>query len=384
MESSSKIVVTCPPRISPHLAKEVEDLGFSVDRIDRMGVQLKGSFNDTMKLNLYLRSGYRVLYQIHAFRATRPDDVYHEVKRFPWEEYLDPDGYVSIQSYVKNDYILDTKFANLRVKDGIADRFMSKFKKRPDSGPDTSKAVIFLHWHLNNCALYIDTSGETIAKHNYRKIPFKAPMLEALAAATISASNWDRKSHFVNPMCGSGTLAIEAALMAINKPPGLMRENFGFMHINGYNYLLWEKLRKEAQEKVIDTNRLPFKIIASDLSAEALSAARTNAKNAGVEHLIDFERCDFRRTLIPKSRGVVFINPEYGERLGDEKELEEVYSYIGDFFKQSCSGYTGYVFTGNLNLAKRVGLRAKKRIEFFNGKIDSRLLEYELYAGTRR
>lgn len=384
MESISKIVITCPPRINVHLAQEVEQLGYEVIRIDRMGVQIKGSFNDTMKLNLHLRTGYRVLYQIHSFKATRPDDLYHAIKKFPWEEYIDPDGYVSIQSYVKNDYIRDTKFANLRVKDGIADRFMAKFKKRPDSGPDNDKTVIFMHWQLNNCNIYIDTSGETIAKHNYRKIPFKAPMLEALAAATIQASTWNKKSGFINPMCGSGTLAIEAALMAINKPPGLMRENYGFMHIIGYNYLYWQKIRKEAEESIIDADKLPFKIIASDLSLEALSAARTNAKNAGVEHLITFEKCDFRDTDIPENGGVVFLNPEYGERLGDEKELEVIYSYIGDFFKQKCSGYMGYVFTGNLKLAKKIGLRAKRRVEFFNGKIDSRLLEYELYAGSKR
>lgn len=384
MELTSKIVITCPPRISIHLAKEVEQLGFKIHKVDRMGVQIIGSFNDTMKLNLQLRTGYRVLYQIHSFKAVHPDDLYAAVKKFPWEEYIKPDGYVSIQSYVKNDFIRDTKFANLRVKDGIADRYMDKFGRRPDSGSDTSQTVIFLHWQLDNCNIYIDTSGETIAKHGYRKIPFKAPMLEALAAATILASEWDKKSNFINPMCGSGTLAIEAALMAIEKPPGLMRENFGFMHIVGYNYMYWDKIIKEAQEKIIETDVLPFKIIASDLSPEALSAARTNARNAGVEHLITFEKGDFRETTVPEGDGVVFLNPEYGERLGDEKELESVYSYIGDFFKKRCSGYTGYVFTGNLNLAKKIGLRAKRRIEFFNSKIDTRLLEYELYAGTKR
>ncbi|MDH5366132.1 MAG: class I SAM-dependent RNA methyltransferase [Cyclobacteriaceae bacterium] len=384
MRSTSKIVITCPPKINVHLAKEVEQLGFKIHKVDRMGVQIIGSFNDTMKLNLHLRTGYRVLYQIHSFKAVHPDDLYKAVKKFPWEEYIKPDGYVSIQSYVKNDFIRDTKFANLRFKDGIADRYMAKFDKRPNSGSDTSQTVIFLHWQLDNCNIYIDTSGETIAKHGYRKIPFKAPMLEALAAATILASEWDKKSNFINPMCGSGTLAIEAALMAIEKPPGLMRENFGFMHIIGYNYMYWDKIVKEAKEKVIETDILPYKIIASDLSPEALSAARTNARNAGVEHLITFKKGDFRETIVPEGNGVVFLNPEYGERLGDEKELESIYNYIGDFFKKRCSGYMGYVFTGNLNLAKKIGLRAKRRIEFFNGKIDARLLEYELYAGTKR
>ena len=380
--NSSKIVITCPPHINTYLAEEVTTLGYKVTGINRMGVEIEGTFNDAMYLNLHLRTGYRVLYLIQSFKATTPDQLYDQVCHIKWENIIDEDGYFSIQSYVKNDFIYDSKYANLKIKDAIADRFVREFGKRPDSGPDISKVVLFLHWKLDQCNLYIDTSGETIAKHNYRKIPFKAPMLESLAAATIQASEWDRKSTFVNPMCGSGTLAIEAALMAINKVPGLMRDNFGFMHIKGYNYAYWDKIKKEAEEAVLDS--IPFKIIASDLSPEALKVSRMNAKYAKVDHLINFELCDFSRTTIPEIPGVIIINPEYGERLGEEEALLNIYQQIGDFFKKSCSGYMGYIFTGNMNLAKKVGLRAKRRMEFFNAKIDCRLLEYELYAGSKR
>ena len=380
--NSSKIVITCPPHINTYLAEEVTALGYKVKGINRMGVEIEGTFNDAMYLNLHLRTGYRVLYLIQSFKATTPDQLYDQVCHIKWENLIDEDGYFSIQSYVKNDFIYDSKYANLKIKDAIADRFVREFGKRPDSGPDISKVVLFLHWKLDQCNLYIDTSGETIAKHNYRKIPFKAPMLESLAAATIQASEWDRKSTFVNPMCGSGTLAIEAALMAINKVPGLMRDNFGFMHIKGYNYAYWDKIKKEAEEAVLDS--IPFKIIASDLSPEALKVSRMNAKYAKVDHLINFELCDFSRTTIPEITGVIIINPEYGERLGEEEALLNIYQQIGDFFKKSCSGYMGYIFTGNMNLAKKVGLRAKRRMEFFNAKIDCRLLEYELYAGSKR
>ena len=380
--SSSKIVITCPPHINTILAKEVESLGFEVKKVNRMDVEIEGTFNDTMYLNLHLRTGYRVLYLVKSFKATTPEQLYDQVCHIKWEELIDKDGYFSIQSYVKNDFIYDSKYANLKIKDAIADRFVREFGKRPDSGPDIDKVVLFLHWKLDQCNLYIDTSGETIAKHGYRKIPFKAPMLEALAAATIKASEWDSKSSFVNPMCGSGTLAIEAALMAINKVPGLMRDNFGFMHIKGYNYAYWEKIKKEAEEAVLDN--ISFKITASDMSPEALKVSRMNAKYAKVDHLINFELCDFSRTTIPETPGVVMINPEYGERLGEEEELVKIYQQIGDFFKKSCSGYMGYIFTGNMNLAKKIGLRAKRRMEFFNAKIDCRLLEYELYTGSKR
>jgi len=380
--TSSKIVITCPPHINIHLAKEVEELGFKVTDINRMGVEIEGTFNDTMYLNLHLRTGYRVLFLIQSFRATKPEQLYSQIYKIKWEELFTTESYFSIQSYVKNDFIRDTKYANLKIKDAIADRFVNLFGKRPNSGPDTSMAVLFLHWKLDQCSIYIDTSGETIAKHSYRKIPFKAPMLEALAAATIRATEWDMKSSFVNPMCGSGTLAIEAALMGINKPPGLMRDNYGFMYIKGYNYAYWDKIKKEAEDKV--SEHIPFKIVATDISSEALKVARKNAEYANVSHLINFELCDFTRTTVPEEPGIVMINPEYGERLGEEESLVSTYQQIGDFFKQKCSGYMGYIFTGNMKLAKRIGLRAKRRMEFFNAKIDCRLLEYELYAGSKR
>ncbi len=377
-----KIVVTCPPKVNHILAQEIEDLGYTVRSIDRMGVRLEGTLNDTMHLNLHLRSGSKVLFEVKFFRANTPEKLYQRMVQINWEEYLDPNGYFSIDSYVKNDFINDSRYANLKAKDAIVDRMVKVCNRRPDTGSKRDKTVLFLHWQLNECSIYIDTSGETIAKHGYRKIPFKAPMLESLAAATILTSRWEGKGTFVNPMCGSGTLAIEAALIAANIAPGLLRENFGFMHIVGYNYAYWEKIRQEAIDAVKED--IDVEIIASDISLEALRAAKENAKNAGVDDLIRFQHCDFKETKIPHGEGVVFLNPEYGGRLGEEKSLEEVYKAIGDFFKQQCQGYMGYIFTGNLNLAKKIGLKTKRRIEFFNGKIDCRLLEYELYAGRKK
>lgn len=381
--ATSKIVITCSPRISPFLKTELEQLGFTNVKTDHQSAELSGTFEDTLKLNLHLRTANRILFHISSFRADHPDQLYSRLKKIPWEDYFDADGYISIKSFVNNRFIQDVRFASLRTKDAIVDRFMERFGKRPDSGKDLSRTVLFLHWTDENVRIYIDTSGETTAKHGYRKIPMKAPMMESLASATILASNWDYSSAFINPMCGSGTLAIEAALMATNRAPGLSRENFGFMHVKQYNSEVWHKLKQEAEAQVKED--LPFKIIASDLNPEAVTAARRNAREAGVERFIDFYTCDFRDTPIPENnQGVIFINPEYGQRLGDEKHLEGIYQEIGDFFKNKAQGYTGYIFTGNMNLAKKIGLRTKRRIEFFNGKIDCRLLEYELYAGSKK
>ncbi len=378
----SQIVITCFPKQSPWLAKEVEELGFTVESQSVSEVEFKGFMDDCLRLNMYLRTAGRVLFQLSRFRANNADELYKKIIEIPWEKYLKKDGYFSVTSWVRNDSINDDRFANVRIKDAIVDRMNKKNGMRPDSGPLRDHTVIHLYWKDDKVRLYFDTSGNTISKHGYRKIPFKAPMIESLASSAILASGWDMASSFVNPMCGSGTLAIEAALMATKSAPGLIRNNYGFMHINGYDESSWKGFKRLAGlQKKVD---LDFKIIASDMSNEALRAARENAKLAGVEHLIEFVKCDFRETPIPKENGVIMLNPEYGERLGADKDLELIYAEIGDFFKKHCQGYMGYVFTGNLDLAKKVGLRASRRVEFFNARIDSRLLEYQLYQGSQK
>ena len=208
-------------------------------------------------------------------------------------------------------------------------------------------------------------------------------MLEGLAAATIYATQWDKNSPFINPMCGSGTLAIEAAMLATNRVPGLFRTNYAFMHVQGYDESVYLKEDALLEEQITDMPGL--KIIATDISAKAIDNARKNAIAAGVEKLIDFEVCEFAETDVPAdAAGVMMINPAYGERLGEISALEETYKRIGDFMKKNCGGYYGYVFTGNMELAKKIGLKAKRRIEFYNSTIDCRLLEYELYSVTRR
>jgi putative N6-adenine-specific DNA methylase len=272
-------------------------------------------------------------------------------------------------------------FVNVKIKDAIVDRFRRETGVRPNSGPDLTKTVIHVYWKEDNAELFIDTSGETLAKHGYRKIPGKAPMLEALAASTILASKWDRKSPFVNPMSGSGTLAIEAALIATNRKPGLYRDNYSFMHVIGYEPKEYSALLDEMKGAIIEIDT-PF--IATDISRDAVDISRVNARMAGVEDMIAFDICDFEETQMPGPPGVVFFNPEYGERLGESSELEETYGRIGDFLKKKCKGYLGYIFTGNLDLAKKIGLKASRRIEFYSAKLDCRLLEYELYEGSKR
>ena len=380
--NSAKIIITCFRRLSPYLQQEVARLGFDVKQVFSTGIELAGTVNDCIRLNLNLHCASQVLYSLKAFRATDPQELYQELLSVPWETLIAFDGYVSVTSNVNNSTISTPLFANLKVKDAIADRIKSKKGLRPNSGPDLHRTVVHLHWHKDKAEIFLNTSGENLAKHGYRKHPGKAPMLEALAAGVIYATAWDKQTSFVNPMCGSGTLAIEAALIATNRKPGLFRMNYAFMHILGYDEQVFFAERRKLKEQV--NKQFSGKIIATDRSKEAVEIAVINAKTAGVDKLIDFQVCDFAETPIPDTPGVVVFNPEYGERMGVHRQLEATYGRIGDFFKQQCGGYAGYVFTGNPDLAKKIGLHSSRRIEFYNGKLDCRLLEYEIYAGSRR
>ncbi len=381
--SSSRIIITCSNRLSPFLEKEIVQLGFTPVRVFKTGVELSGTLTDCIRLNLNLRCASQVLFSLKEFNAGNADDLYKTLIDFPWESVLALDGYFSISSNVDNPSINNSLFANVKVKDAIVDRFRNKTGERPNSGPETDKTVIHLYWKESLAEIFIDTSGETLSKHGYRKIPGKAPMLESLAAATLLATKWDRRSPFINPMCGSGTLAIEAVLLATNRKPGLLRFNYAFMHIVGYDEKLYAQEFKKLEQQVQELQEL--KVIATDISEDAINISKVNAGIAGVEELIEFAVCDFEVTTIPEEGGgIIYFNPEYGDRMGEEAELQFTYSRIGDFMKKKCKGNTGYVFTGNLELAKKIGLKPSRRIEFYTSKIDCRLLEYELYGGTKR
>ena len=380
----NKIIITCNKWLAPALRSEVIGLGFDVDRVFQTGVELTGTVNDCIRLNLNLRCASQVMYSLKTFICNHPDELHKNLVSIPWETMIKPDGYFSVISNVFNDTISTNLFANLRVKDAIVDRMREVSGKRPSTGSELAGAVVYLFWKNDEAEIFLDTSGDSLARHGYRKLPGKAPMLEALAAATILSTKWNKFGAFVNPMCGSGTLAIEAALIATKRAPGLFRNNYAFMHIIGYDKTVYEKERTIIEEQV---RHLPnLVIIASDISREAIKVAKINASVAGVEDLIDFQVCDFEATKMPEPEegAILMINPEYGDRLGEEVELEATYARMGDYMKHKCKGMTGYIFTGNLELAKKIRLKPSRRIEFFNATIDCRLLEYELYAGTKR
>lgn len=378
----NKIVLTCAKGIVPFLREEILSFGFPVLSEGRAEVETEGSLEDAMKLNLLIRTGQRILFLLESFSARTPDELYKRLSRIGWEEYIREDGYFCVTSTVNHPTIKDSRFANVKCKDAVVDRIKEKCSRRPDAGPERNQVVIHLYWRGNLCQVFFDTSGEPLSKRGYRMIPLKAPMQETLAAAVVLTTGWAGDGNFINPMCGSGTLAIEATLIALGRAPGLLRNNYGFMHLKGFDEPSWKILRRKIRAEAKD--RFSGRVIATDISQQAVEAAKKNAMTAGVERLIEFGVCDFSETPVPNNGGVVILNPEYGERMGEMERLNEVYKSIGNFFKKKCQGYRGYIFTGNLDLAKRVGLRTKRRTLFYNGPIECRLLEYDLYEGSRK
>lgn len=376
------LLISCARGIPPYTSAELEAMGFPVLGVLEAGVETRGTLTDAMRLNLSLHTGTRVLLELHRCSVRDPDELYRWIQTIAWEEIIPDDGYFTITSFINTPAIRDSRFANVKTKDAIVDRIRQKTGRRPNSGNDRTGTVIFLYWNQGDAKIYLDTSGESLSRRGYRKIPMMAPLQETLAAAIVCATGWNGEGNFLNPMCGSGTLAIEAALLAQNRAPGLLRSNFGFMHIKGFDDDAWQKIRSEA--RVQPKRKFPGKIIASDIRADAVEAARQNARTAGVEQLIEFVICDFADSPVPEGGGAVVFNPEYGERLGDEEQLRPIYRGIGDFFKKNCQGYMGWVFTGNMALGKGIGLRSSRRILFFNSNIECRLLGFALYAGSKK
>jgi 23S rRNA G2445 N2-methylase RlmL len=376
----SRIVITCAKGVPPFLREEILSFGLPVLSSGMAEVETEGTMEDILRLNLLIRTGQRVLFLLDSFPAKTPDELYKRTSRIAWEDYIPEDGYFSVTSSVNNPTIKDSRFANVKCKDAVVDRIKDKRRRRPDTGPQRDRVVIHLHWRGNLCQIFIDTSGEPLSRRGYRMISLKAPMQETLAAAVVLATGWKGDGNFVNPMCGSGTLAIEAALISLGRAPGLLRSNYGFMHLRGFDESSWRTLRRKIRSEAKD--RFNGRIIATDISQQAVEAAKKNAMTAGADRSIEFGVCDFSETPVPTGEGAVVLNPEYGERMGETEDLKGTYRRIGDFFKKKCQGYRGYLFTGNLDLAKKVGLRTSRRIPFFNGPIECRLLEYDLYEGS--
>lgn len=375
-EEPSLLVVTCSAGVAPYLASEIAALGFRTGRVTETAVETEGTLADCMKLNLHLRTAHRVLFTLDRFRARNASQLYASLVEIPWERYLDPAGYFSVDRAVDNPTIFDTQYASLKVKDAVVDRMRAKCGRRPDSGNERDQACLFLHWTGDNAAIYIDTTGESLSFRGYRAATSEAPLRESLAAALLMASGWNRRGNLLNPMCGCGTIAIEALWMAQHRAPALNRENFAFMHLACFEPSAWTRLRSEAVREFEQHRNITCRIVASDIDSRMIEATRYNLALAGGTDLVECDVCDVTLSPVPETaeRGVILLNPPYGARMGDPARLRIIYLDIGGFLEKHADAYDGFIFTGNPELAEDIGLISQDAQTFYSGRIECKLL----------
>ncbi len=372
-----RFFATCGRGVESVLADELRALGAVDVEPGRGGVAFAGDLELLYRACLWLRTAIRVLRPVLEADVQSPDELYEIVRANDWSRYLTPDHTLAVDSNVRDSAITHSKFAALRVKDAICDQFVETCGRRPSVDVDTPMVGFNLHIYRDHAVLSLDAAGESLHKRGYRPIQTKAPLNEALAAALVLRTGWKRDVPFVDPLCGSGTLAIEAAWIALHRPPGLTRKRFGFQGWMDYDIHLWTDLRDEARRGVLKA--LPAPVWGSDVRGDAVAFSMDNAKAAGIGHLLRFTKHDVRDFQPPPGEpGVLLCNPPYGERLGEERDLRGLYRLLGDVFKTRLHGWTCFVFTGNPNLAACIGLEPAEQIPLFNGKIPCRLLRFEM------
>lgn len=374
---NGSVLLTCAKGVAPLLANEARALGARVLREDIAAVEVEADFAAATRLCLHLRTAHRVLWPVTRARVTRPEALYGALSRYPWERHLRPESYLRVHGHVNTAAIRDDRFAFLTVKDAVVDRVRDRLGKRPDSGPDDGGANLYLHWVEDEARVYFDLAGQPLSRRGYRLQIGEAPLQEALAASILLACGYTGDTPLVNPMCGSGTLAIEAALIARRQAPGLLRDNFGFYHLCEHEARAWQKEVFAARAAIRPATEMPA-ILATDHDPRAVDMARANAARAGVEDLIRFEVCDFRETPLPDGAWIA-MNPAYGERLGGDLDLESLYRDIGGWLKNANTGGRGVVITANLALAKRFGLKLTGRHTLYNGAMECRVLWFDLF-----
>jgi putative N6-adenine-specific DNA methylase len=362
---------TCARGLEPILAQELAEIRAVEIQPGRGGVAFQGPRSLVMRANLCLRTAIRILQPVMSADVMNADELYEAIKAFDWAPVMTPDQTLAVDANVRNSNITHSQFAARRVKDAICDQFRDRIGRRPSVDADRPMVGVNLHIDKNHMVLSLDSTGDSLHKRGYRPVQTIAPINEALAAGLIMQTGWKGEVPFLDPMCGSGTFCIEAAWLAANRPPGLTRKHFGFMGWRDFDPAEFADLRDELRRKV--KSKLEHGVFGSDERTDVIEHAQTNAKAAGVGHLVKLNRQPFHEAVPPSETGVLICNPPYGERIGEEKELKGLYRQLGELFRTKWAGWQCLVFTGNPELAKELG-ETKVEMPFFNGKIACRLI----------
>ncbi len=376
-------IATAPEGIEPLLAAELAALGATAIKPGRGGIRFQGSLERAYRACLWLRTASRVLLPLAEFPVVEVEALYAGIHALPWEDHLAPNGTLAVEFTGTGSGIDQSHYGAQRVKDAIVDRFRERCGQRP--GVDRNQPDLRIHALLRDgqVTVSLDLSGDSLHRRGYREATVIAPLKETLAAALLLKSGWPAIAAaggpLLDPLCGSGTLAIEAAWIVGDHAPGLLREHWGFSGWLGHVPALWKRLLAEAQERrTLGKPRIPL-IIASDHDPKAVRAALTNARRAGVADRIRIERREFSALQPPPGApGLLIANPPYGERLGTAEELAGFYAEFGEVLKTRFGGWRAALFTGNPELGKRMGLRAEKVHSFHNGPLDCRLLRFRV------
>lgn len=365
-------------------AQELESLGALSVSPGFCGVAFEGDREILYRINLWARLPFRVLLKLDEFPCRDAKDLYRGIQKIDWQQYLTPSHTLAVNATGKNDQLNHTHFTALQVKNAIVDRQQETLGDR--SNVDTQQPDLRINVFIDqDCAsVSLDSSGSSLHRRGYRPAVGKAPLKESLAAALIQLSGWQPDLPFLDPLCGSGTLPLEASLKALNIAPGRFRDRFGFETWLDFDELLWERLLREMDASELDALQAP--IMGSDRSEEVIEQARANAKRCGVFQHIQFTQTDLQQLEAPATCGVLLCNPPYGERLGSggthparNRELGAFYKLLGNVLKSRFKGWKAYVLSGNKELSRTIGLKSSRQIPVYNGAIPCQLMEYELY-----
>lgn len=358
-------------------AAEIESLGAKEVRPDFTGVHFIGDKATLYRVNLWARTIFRVLVPLREFYCPNSNILYQEVQKIFWGEYLQSHQTLAVNCTGSNQKLNHTHYTALQVKNAIVDQQRRESGQRSTIDAKNPDVLVNVHIKQDRCILSLDSSGASLHRRGYRQAMGSAPLKETLAAALLDMAQWDASLPFLDPLCGSGTLPLEAGLKALNIAPGLFRQKFGFESFPDFDPQLWQMMLTEAKNS--RRQKLKAPIWGSDRDADVLTQAYGNAVRCGIEHQIQFTQDELASVEAPADSGMIICNPPYGERLGEVQELGALYKTLGDIFKQRFKGWTAFILTGNKELAKKVGLKASRRIPVYNGAIPCTLLKYELY-----
>lgn len=374
-----KITIKTPYGFENPLEEELNELGYNDVKLLNRAVQLKGDWEDVYRLNYHTRLAISVLVEVKSFTIHNEKDLYDEAKKIDWTSYFDVDKTFAVKGAVFSTLFQHSQYPLLVVKDAIADTFREKFDKRPDVNIKSPQVMFDVYIKDKSVVVSLNTSGVPLFQRGYRQETGEAPMNEVLAAGILRLSGWDRKSTLIDPMCGSGTIAIEAALWAANIPSMIERSHYAFKNFTSFDAEAWEKVRNEGNKRPID---LGFDILAYDIDGEMVQKAKRNSKMAPIGNMITFERKDALTLSNPNDNGILICNPPYEERMGED--VEELYEGLGDTFKSSFVGYNCWVISSNIDALKHVGLKPSKKFKVFNGSLECSFRQYQIFEGSRK